>query len=141
MVSASTHQPPASQNQTIQPPRQIVVIDPQIDDYQILAAAVLPGVELLILNPDRDGIEQITAYLTSLPAGGSKGAGKCGECGECGEENCLPLFPLFPILPPLPIPPSPRPEVPPSPPLPHPPPHLPRVPRAHSPRQHHPRTE
>ncbi|HIK13203.1 MAG TPA: DUF4347 domain-containing protein [Oscillatoriaceae cyanobacterium M33_DOE_052] len=67
MVSASTHQLPTSQNQTIPPQRQIVIIDPQIDDYQMLASAVIPGVELLILQPNRDGIEQITEYLQKAP--------------------------------------------------------------------------
>ncbi|GAB4278282.1 MAG: hypothetical protein Fur0025_04730 [Oscillatoriaceae cyanobacterium] len=48
-------------------PRQLVVIDPQVPDYQQLAAGIKPGVELLILDPDRDGIEQITEYLQTAP--------------------------------------------------------------------------
>ncbi|WP_199250068.1 DUF4347 domain-containing protein [[Phormidium] sp. ETS-05] len=51
---------------------------PQIEDYQQLAAGIQPGVELLILDKDRDGIEQITEYLTGSCAGGAGAEGRWG---------------------------------------------------------------
>ncbi|WP_199245377.1 DUF4347 domain-containing protein [[Phormidium] sp. ETS-05] len=119
MLSKTTYQFSVSQNQTIQPPRQIVVIDPHIDDYQILAAGVIPGVELLILNPDRDGIEQITAYLTSLPAGEQGSRGSVGSVGSVGRKIAYPSSPSSPSSHPSPSPrppvqKSPRPPLPPS---------------------------
>ncbi len=77
-------------------PKQLLVIDPQVPDYQHLAAGIQPGVELLILDPNRDGIEQITQYLTSLPAGeqGSKGAGVQGcRCARV-QGRLVPPSPL-----------------------------------------------
>ncbi|WP_199248959.1 DUF4347 domain-containing protein [[Phormidium] sp. ETS-05] len=56
-------------------PTQLLVIDPQVEDYQQLAAGIQPGVQLLILEKDRDGIEQITAYLSSPPPSPSLGEG------------------------------------------------------------------
>lgn len=43
--------------------QQIVFIDSQVADYQLLASGVLPGIEVIILKSDRDGIEQITEIL------------------------------------------------------------------------------
>ncbi|WP_416673345.1 Calx-beta domain-containing protein [Egbenema bharatensis] len=43
----------------------LVVIDPGVEDYQTLAAGVVEGATVLILDPDRDGITQITDYLHS----------------------------------------------------------------------------
>ncbi len=42
----------------------MVIIDPTVSDYQSLAAGVRPNTEVHILDPNRDGIEQITEILT-----------------------------------------------------------------------------
>ncbi len=44
--------------------QQIVFIDSQVEDYQLLAAGVLPGIEVVVLKSDRNGIEQITEALS-----------------------------------------------------------------------------
>jgi hypothetical protein len=41
----------------------LVIIDAGVHDYQSLAAGLLPGIDLLILAGDRDGIQQITEHL------------------------------------------------------------------------------
>ncbi|HBY77299.1 MAG TPA: hypothetical protein DEG47_09945, partial [Cyanobacteria bacterium UBA11148] len=41
----------------------IVFIDPNIDDYQTLLAGVKPGLEVVLLDGNRDGIVQITEVL------------------------------------------------------------------------------
>ena len=41
----------------------LVVIDPSVADYQMLAAGVLPGAETIVLEPHRDAIGQITMAL------------------------------------------------------------------------------
>ncbi|HIK11274.1 MAG TPA: DUF4347 domain-containing protein [Oscillatoriaceae cyanobacterium M33_DOE_052] len=46
-------------------PTILLVIDPQVQDYQQLISDIQPGVQLLILDPNRDGIEQITEILSS----------------------------------------------------------------------------
>ena len=43
--------------------QQIVFIDSQVEDYQLLAARVLPGIEVVVLDSDSDGINQITEVL------------------------------------------------------------------------------
>lgn len=50
-------------HQTLNVISAIVVIDPGVPDYQTLAAGVLPGAQVLILNPDQDGVEQITTMI------------------------------------------------------------------------------
>ncbi|HIK09732.1 MAG TPA: DUF4347 domain-containing protein, partial [Oscillatoriaceae cyanobacterium M33_DOE_052] len=67
---------------------QLLVIDPQVEDYQQLAVGIQPEVQLLILDQNRNGIEQITKYLTSLPAcqQGSRGAREQGSKGD-GETG------------------------------------------------------
>ena len=50
-------------NQTLASTKQIVFIDSQVEDYQFLAQGVLPGIEKVILDRDRNGIEQITEVL------------------------------------------------------------------------------
>lgn len=58
---------PVSQNNplTVQVPsdRMLVVIDPKVEDAQMLAAGVYKGAEVLLLDPNRDGVEQITQVL------------------------------------------------------------------------------
>ena len=43
---------------------QIIFIDSQVEDYQLLAQGVLPDIEIVILESDRNGIEQITDVLS-----------------------------------------------------------------------------
>ena len=42
---------------------QIIFIDSGVEDYQFLAGRILSGIEVVILDRDRDGIEQITEVL------------------------------------------------------------------------------
>lgn len=42
---------------------QLAIIDPTVEDYQMLAAGVVPGTQVVILDSNRDGIEQITEIL------------------------------------------------------------------------------
>jgi large repetitive protein len=44
----------------------LVVIDPQVEDYQSLAAGVISDATVLILEPDQDGIQQISTALKNL---------------------------------------------------------------------------
>jgi hypothetical protein len=44
-------------------PSQIVFIEGSVADYQILADGVQPGVKVVILNPDANGVQQIADYL------------------------------------------------------------------------------
>jgi hypothetical protein len=44
-------------------PSQIVFIEGSVADYQILADGVQPGVKVVVLNPDADGVQQIADYL------------------------------------------------------------------------------
>ncbi|WP_088894788.1 DUF4347 domain-containing protein [Leptolyngbya ohadii] len=48
-------------------PSTLVVIDPNVADYQVLAAGVLPGISAVILDGDCSGVEQITAALLQNP--------------------------------------------------------------------------
>ncbi|MFM6528432.1 MAG: DUF4347 domain-containing protein, partial [Dolichospermum sp.] len=45
----------------------IVFIDSSLSDYQTLQAGVVEGVETVIVTPNQDGIEQITAFLQQHP--------------------------------------------------------------------------
>ncbi|MFM6862900.1 MAG: DUF4347 domain-containing protein, partial [Dolichospermum sp.] len=45
----------------------IVFIDSSLTDYQTLQAGVVEGVETVIVTPNQDGIEQITAFLQQHP--------------------------------------------------------------------------
>jgi Ca2+-binding RTX toxin-like protein len=42
----------------------LVFIDSTVDDYESLRAGVLPGLEVFILNPAQDGVEQISNILS-----------------------------------------------------------------------------
>ncbi|MEH2463347.1 DUF4347 domain-containing protein [Nostoc sp.] len=46
----------------------LVVIDPRVEDYPMLAAGVDEGANVLILDLHRDGVEQITEMLVKHPA-------------------------------------------------------------------------
>ena len=50
--------------------KSIVFIDPALDDYQTLAGGVLPGAEIVILDKNGNGAEQITAKLQTIAAAG-----------------------------------------------------------------------
>jgi hypothetical protein len=43
--------------------KQLVILDAQIEDVQQLAAGVIAGVEVVVLNPEQDGVQQITEIL------------------------------------------------------------------------------
>jgi RHS repeat-associated protein len=49
----------------LEKPTQIVFIDRQLTDYDILAAGVFPNVEVCLLDPERDGVQQITQVLAT----------------------------------------------------------------------------
>jgi hypothetical protein len=44
----------------------LVIIDPNVEQWEILAAGVNPNTEIHILDPDRDGITQITEILSGF---------------------------------------------------------------------------
>ncbi|MEG5048914.1 DUF4347 domain-containing protein, partial [Microcoleus sp. B4-C1] len=50
--------------------KSIVFIDSDLDDYQTLAGGVLPGAEIIILDKNGNGVEQITAKLQTISAAG-----------------------------------------------------------------------
>jgi large repetitive protein len=43
--------------------QQVVFIDAHVDDCQMLATGVLPGIEVVLLDPQRDGVQQISEVL------------------------------------------------------------------------------
>jgi hypothetical protein len=43
--------------------KQLVILDAQIDDVYHLAAGVAEGIEVVVLNPEQDGVQQITKIL------------------------------------------------------------------------------
>ncbi len=45
--------------------QQIVFIDAHVDDYQMLATGVLPGTEVVLLNQQRNGVQQISEVLAA----------------------------------------------------------------------------
>jgi uncharacterized repeat protein (TIGR01451 family) len=45
--------------------KDIVFIDPQVDNYQNLVAGTQPGTEVIVLDAARDGVEQITEVLAN----------------------------------------------------------------------------
>src|SRR4028119_1112477 len=45
------------------PPRSLVFIDSGVEDYESIAAGVLPGQQVVILDRTKNGIEQITSEL------------------------------------------------------------------------------
>ncbi len=45
----------------------VVFLDAGVTDYQSLQAGVIPGIATVILSPNQDGIEQISAFLPQNP--------------------------------------------------------------------------
>jgi hypothetical protein len=45
--------------------RSIAFIDSQVENYQSLIAGVKPGTEVVVLDANRDAIDQITEILAS----------------------------------------------------------------------------
>ena len=45
------------------PPRSLVFIDSAVEDYESIAAGVLPGQQVVIVDRTKNGIEQITSEL------------------------------------------------------------------------------
>jgi large repetitive protein len=46
--------------------QQVVFIDAHVDDCQMLATGVLPGIEVVLLDPQRDGVQQISEVLAMI---------------------------------------------------------------------------
>ena len=51
----------------VKDPTEIVFIDQQAPDYQLLASGVKPGIEVVLLDPNSDGIQQIANFLKRHP--------------------------------------------------------------------------
>jgi hypothetical protein len=51
----------------VKDPTEIVFIDPQAPDYQMLAGGVKPGIEVVVLDPNSDGVQQIANFLQRHP--------------------------------------------------------------------------
>ncbi|WP_445629599.1 putative Ig domain-containing protein [Nostoc sp. DSM 114167] len=47
------------------PATHLVFIDPQVENYQSLVAGVLPNTSVVVLDPDQNGIEQISQVLAT----------------------------------------------------------------------------
>jgi hypothetical protein len=50
----------------VKDPTEIVFIDQQAPDWQLLANGVSPGIEVVVLNPNSDGVDQIADFLSRL---------------------------------------------------------------------------
>ncbi|MGA9380096.1 MAG: DUF4347 domain-containing protein, partial [Phormidium sp.] len=48
--------------------KELVIIDPRVEAYQILTKGVGAGAKVIIIDPNFDGIEQITEALAEYPA-------------------------------------------------------------------------
>ena len=51
----------------VKDPTEILFLDPQAPDYQILAAGVKPGIEVVLLDANSDGVQQIANFLKRHP--------------------------------------------------------------------------
>ncbi|MDK3155472.1 DUF4347 domain-containing protein, partial [Kamptonema cortianum] len=65
----------------------ILIIDPSVQNYQMLLTGVLPGTETLVLDPYRDGIDQITQTLADREAIASLHILSHGEPGKLQLGN------------------------------------------------------
>ena len=80
----------SARNQRLTAPElnTVVFLDAGITDYQSLQAGVIPGIATVIISPNQDGIEQITAFLPQNPQITtihlvSHGAPGCLYLGNC----------------------------------------------------------
>jgi hypothetical protein len=48
-------------------PNTLVVIDPSLQEHQAIASEALPGAKILLLDPQQDGVQQITKTLQQHP--------------------------------------------------------------------------
>ena len=46
--------------------REIMFVDPSVADYAALVAATRPGVQVVVLDASRDGVQQISDFLAGL---------------------------------------------------------------------------
>lgn len=76
---------PSSLNST--PTTGIVFIDPKVDDYQVLMAGVKPGLEVILLAENSDGIAQITEALKRYRGLSSLHIVAHGEAGKLWLGN------------------------------------------------------
>jgi len=65
--------------------REILILDPNIDDFQAFLSGITPGTEVFVLDSARDGVQQITDILI-LKRGIS-----CLHIVSHGESGCLKL--------------------------------------------------
>ncbi len=87
---SQANQVDSARNQGLTAPElnTVVFLDAGVTDYQSLQAGVIPGVATVILSPNKDGIEQITAFLQQNPQITtihlvSHGAPGCLYLGNC----------------------------------------------------------
>ena len=76
-------------------PNTIVFIDAAVDDVQTLADGAIPGAEIIFLDPNQDGVEQITETLKQRTAVSSvhivsHGSPGCLSLGS--TQLCLDTF-------------------------------------------------
>ncbi|MDZ8260823.1 Calx-beta domain-containing protein [Nostoc sp. ChiQUE01b] len=68
MINLPENHHPKTRNKStiklIEASRNIVFIDPKVIDYQSLVSGIALGSEVVILDPNRDGLAQITEFLT-----------------------------------------------------------------------------
>lgn len=91
--------------------RTLVIIDGNVTDYQTLADGILPGTDLLILDPSRDGIQQITECLRAyqMEDEEDREGGKAREVISSSSPSSSPPHPPNPPHPkPLRLPPRHR---------------------------------
>jgi hypothetical protein len=87
---SQVNQVDSARNQGLTAPElnTVVFLDAGVTDYQSLQAGVIPGVATVILSPNKDGIEQISAFLPQNPQIStihlvSHGAPGCLYLGNC----------------------------------------------------------
>lgn len=78
-LKEKTSQPIASCNKNA---TSIVFIDPKVDDYEMLMAGVTPGLEVVLLDDNRNGIAQITQALKGHQSLSSLHIVAHGEAGK-----------------------------------------------------------
>ena len=63
MIASSTTSATILNQEMYCPQTTLVVIDPSVDDYQVLANGVIDGAEVFTLDAHRDGVKQITEII------------------------------------------------------------------------------